>query len=75
MISGMLDTIDTAGRIGIPKKLRDQAALSPDIPIEVAYSDGAIHIRPAPAAALDHRRRRVGPVGGPGRAWMIGRDS
>jgi AbrB family looped-hinge helix DNA binding protein len=40
-------TIDAAGRIVIPKKLREQAGLLPGMELEVRCRDGRIEIEPA----------------------------
>jgi AbrB family looped-hinge helix DNA binding protein len=46
----MTATIDSAGRLVIPKEARDQAGLRPGMPLEVRVRDGRIEIEPA---ALD----------------------
>jgi AbrB family looped-hinge helix DNA binding protein len=44
----MRTTIDAAGRLVIPKQIREQAGLRPGMPLEISYRDGAIEIEPAP---------------------------
>lgn len=44
----MTTTIDAAGRIVIPKPLRDRLGLSGGAEVVVAEHDGVIEIRPAP---------------------------
>lgn len=44
----MRTTIDKAGRIVIPKALRDQAGLAPGAEVEVALYDGRVEIEAAP---------------------------
>jgi AbrB family looped-hinge helix DNA binding protein len=44
----MLVTIDAAGRLVIPKALRDEAGIRPGSPLEVRYRDGRIEIEVAP---------------------------
>ena len=44
----MRTTIDAAGRIVIPKKLREEAGLQPGMPLEVRCRDGVIEIEPVP---------------------------
>ena len=46
----MRSTIDGAGRIVIPKALRDRLDLRPGQPLEVVERDGRIEIGPAPTA-------------------------
>lgn len=49
----MKTTIDTAGRVVIPKALRDQAGLDPATEIEITLEDGRIAIfAPPPEGAL-----------------------
>lgn len=43
----MKTTIDAAGRLVIPKKLREQAGLTPGIQLEVRFRDGHIEVEPA----------------------------
>jgi AbrB family looped-hinge helix DNA binding protein len=43
----MRTTIDAAGRVVIPKALRDEAGLAPGTEIEVELRDGRIEIEPA----------------------------
>ena len=42
-------TIDKAGRVVIPKPLRDALQLRPGDPIEISGAGGLITLRPAPA--------------------------
>ncbi len=46
----MITTIDSAGRLVLPKAVRDRAQLSPGMPIEVRIVDGHVELEPAPAA-------------------------
>lgn len=43
----MKTTIDSAGRLVIPKEIRRQAGLRPGMPLEVRWQDGRIEIEPA----------------------------
>jgi AbrB family looped-hinge helix DNA binding protein len=43
----MRTTIDSAGRIVIPKKLRDEAGLQAGVEVDVELHDGRIEIEPA----------------------------
>lgn len=40
--------IDTAGRVVIPKSLREAAGLRPGVPLEARLRDGVIELAPAP---------------------------
>ena len=44
----MIVTIDTAGRLVIPKAIREEAGLFPGEPLEVTVRDGRVEIVPAP---------------------------
>jgi AbrB family looped-hinge helix DNA binding protein len=50
MINAMKTTIDSAGRIVVPKALRDALQLRPGQPLEVRASDGRLEIEVAPAS-------------------------
>lgn len=41
---GMTTTIDSAGRLVVPKALRERAGLKPGIPIRIEEKDGRIEI-------------------------------
>jgi AbrB family looped-hinge helix DNA binding protein len=45
-IDAMKATIDAAGRVVIPKKIRDQAGLRPGTPLDVRLVDGKVEIEP-----------------------------
>lgn len=44
----MKTTIDSAGRVVIPKALRDAAGLTPGQELQAEFRDGAIMVEPAP---------------------------
>jgi len=44
----MKATMDSAGRVVIPKSVRETAGLKPGSELQVEYRDGAIVIEPAP---------------------------
>ena len=48
MSSTIQTTIDAAGRLVVPKALRDQAGLVPGLPLVVSFRDGRIEIEPLP---------------------------
>lgn len=43
----MITTIDSAGRIVVPKALRDELGLSAGTPVEITAKDGKLEIEPA----------------------------
>jgi len=45
-INTMTVTMDSAGRLVIPKKLREEAELEPDTPLEIRCHNGVIEIAP-----------------------------
>jgi AbrB family looped-hinge helix DNA binding protein len=47
-IHGMRTTIDGAGRIVVPKPIRDRLHLQGGASLEIAERDGVIELRPAP---------------------------
>ena len=48
IIDTMIVTIDRAGRLVIPKAIREEAGLLPGEPLEVTVQDGRVEIVPAP---------------------------
>jgi AbrB family looped-hinge helix DNA binding protein len=44
----MRTTIDSAGRVVIPKAIREAAGLTPGQELQAEYRDGAIVVEPAP---------------------------
>lgn len=54
----MKTTIDSAGRLVIPKKIRDRAGLRPGVPLTVRLEAGRIEIEPE---AANVRLVRKGP--------------
>ena len=44
----MIATIDAAGRLVVPKAIREEAGLRPGEPLEVTVHDGRVEIVPAP---------------------------
>ncbi len=53
----MTTAIDSAGRIVIPKPLRQRLGLEPGRVVEIRERDGRIEIEPAPTAMTLVRRR------------------
>jgi AbrB family looped-hinge helix DNA binding protein len=55
----MITTIDAAGRIVVPKAVRQQAKLAPGTTVEIRCRDGVVEIEPAPLPVSLRRRRRL----------------
>jgi len=56
----MLTTIDTAGRIVVPKPLRSALGLTAGTKVEIRVRDGRLEIEAAsPAVRLERRGRRL----------------
>ena len=54
----MKATMDTAGRLVIPRAIREQAGWSPGTPLEVRWQEGQIVIAPAPRPVTLVRKGR-----------------
>lgn len=54
----MRTTIDNAGRIVIPKRLRDEAGLKPGMELDVRCRDGRIEVEPSEVGHHLERRGR-----------------
>lgn len=55
----MVVTIDGAGRLVIPKSIREQAGFAPNLPLEISVRDGKVEIEPAPRAVEIVKKGRV----------------
>ena len=55
----MSTTIDSAGRIVVPKSIREAAGFAPGMALDVRFRDGRIEIEPAPVHVQLVRRGRV----------------
>ncbi len=55
----MKTTIDAAGRLVIPKEIRQEAGLKPGMSIEVRWREGRIEIEPAPLPVKLARKGRL----------------
>ena len=55
----MKTTMDSAGRLVIPKEIRREARLAPGMPLEVRWRDERIEIEPARAQVRLQRRGRL----------------
>jgi len=59
----MKPTIDTAGRLVIPKEIRQAAGLTPGMPLTIRWRDGLIEIEPEPVPVkLTRKGRLLGAV-------------
>ncbi len=52
-------TIDSAGRLVVPKAIRDEAELRPDMPLTIRCCDGRIEIEPAAQPVTRVKKGRV----------------
>lgn len=59
MSSAIISTIDAAGRLVLPKEIRDEAQIEPGMPLSISYHDGRIEIEPAPREVRIVRKGRV----------------
>ncbi|MCY4077288.1 MAG: AbrB/MazE/SpoVT family DNA-binding domain-containing protein [Acidobacteria bacterium] len=55
----MRTTIDPAGRVVIPKPMRDALGLSGGRPMEIGEREGVIEIEPAAPMRLEERKGRL----------------
>lgn len=52
-------TMDSAGRLVIPKPIRDEVGLQPGLPLEIRADAGCIEVKPATAAVKIVRKGRL----------------
>lgn len=55
----MRTTIDSAGRLVIPKGIREEAGLKPGMDLEIRWHEGRIEIEPAPLPVKLVRKGRL----------------
>ena len=55
----MITTIDSAGRLVIPKEVRREAALEPGASVDVRWRDGVIEVEPQPLQVTFERQGRL----------------
>ena len=58
VIGGMKTTIDSAGRLVIPKEIRQQTGIRAGMSLDVHVKEGKIEIEPAPINIKLERRGR-----------------
>jgi AbrB family looped-hinge helix DNA binding protein len=74
VISAMITTIDAAGRVVIPKQIRETAGLKAGCKLNVSYRDGKVEIEPKqPKARLIRERGRL-VIAAPGIRKMTVRE-
>lgn len=59
ILNGMKTTIDSGGRVVIPKEIRQQAGIKPGMALDVRIREGLIEIEPAPLPIKLERRGRL----------------
>jgi AbrB family looped-hinge helix DNA binding protein len=59
IFNGIKTTIDSAGRLVIPKDIRRESGIKPGMPLEVRWEKGAIAITPAPLPVKLERKGRL----------------
>lgn len=55
-------TMDRAGRLVVPKAVREEAGLRPGAPLRITVSGGTVEITPAPRRVKTVRRGRLAVV-------------
>jgi AbrB family looped-hinge helix DNA binding protein len=66
ILNTMTTTIDSAGRVVIPKALRDQVGLFPGTEIEIQIRNGQLQIEPVASITVEKRGRFFVAVAPPG---------
>jgi AbrB family looped-hinge helix DNA binding protein len=59
MKHGVISTIDSAGRLVLPREIRDEARLEPGMPLSIVCRDGRVEIEPAPREVRVIRKGRM----------------
>jgi AbrB family looped-hinge helix DNA binding protein len=55
----MVTTMDSTGRLVIPREIRREAGIEPNTPLDVRWRDGVIEIEPQPLAVKLQKRGRL----------------
>ncbi len=58
IFNGMKSTMDSAGRLVIPKDIRREAGIRPGMPLDIRVREGRIEIEPAPLTVRLEKRGR-----------------
>ena len=75
MKHGAIATIDSAGRLVLPRDIRDQAGLEPGMPLRIVFRDGRIEIEPAPREVRIVRKGRMRVAGPVEEGDVLGSDA
>ena len=59
MKHGITTTMDSAGRLVLPKAIRDEARFEPGVPLRIVCHDGRVEIEPLPREVRIVRRGRM----------------
>ena len=59
MKHGITATMDSAGRLVLPKEIRDEARLEPGVPLRIVCHDGRVEIEPLPREVRVVRKGRM----------------
>lgn len=59
MKRGIETTMDGAGRVVLPKAIREEAGLRAGMPLRLSVVDGGVEIKPAPRRVRVERRGRL----------------
>jgi bifunctional DNA-binding transcriptional regulator/antitoxin component of YhaV-PrlF toxin-antitoxin module len=59
MKHGAISTIDSAGRLVLPREIPDQAKIEPGMPLRISFRDGRVEIEPAPREVRIVRKGRM----------------
>jgi bifunctional DNA-binding transcriptional regulator/antitoxin component of YhaV-PrlF toxin-antitoxin module len=59
MKRGATSTIDSAGRLVLPREVREQAKFEPGMPLRIVFRDGHVEIEAAPREVRVVRKGRM----------------
>jgi AbrB family looped-hinge helix DNA binding protein len=59
MEHGAPSTIDSAGRLVLPRDIREKAQLTPGMPLRITVRDGRVEIEPMPREVRIVRKGRI----------------
>jgi AbrB family looped-hinge helix DNA binding protein len=59
MKNGVVTSVDSAGRLVLPKDIRDEARIEPGMPLRVIYRDGRVEIEPEPRDVEVRRKGKL----------------